>query len=235
MSRIKKTLTIIGVVLGVVAVCAYIILFGYIYFRGGAPQYYVDSYDQIKQDLKGLPGLAYPDLSRYEGFAPAGPTSYTPYIVYVRPADRSIRDGYDVLYDNRGKPFDAAAGTVLAFVEVSATELENSSDDKESVPEGAVSMTYRGIVIYLYEAEDFWYQEADKLGNKPDDLYPSGTRAGSLNYVIDIGEYQYCINAGTILLPSEQASVTFEERMTQARNEVFTIIDSILDQTGASQ
>ena len=115
------------------------------------------------------------------------------------------------------------------------SKYEGFEKDKEFVREGTMPTVHRSAVIHAQETEDFPYQETDKLGDGSDNLYPSVTRAGSLPYVVDISKYRYTINAQTILLPSEQASATFEERMAQAHDEVFVLIDSVLDQKGAPQ
>jgi hypothetical protein len=194
-----------------------------------APNYPVNSYDEIKEALADQPDIIYPDISRYEN------SDLIEYVVTLYEKDRRIRTGYTVWTPDSPyvRKLYLEADTVLANLGIDCSSLEfYSKEDKAFHLQGTTPEVYRTLTLYTYEREDFWYKEEDRLGDGPNDIFPLGTRAGNIGYIFDFNGYRYFLSGKTSLLPEEQTDITYDERMTQAKDELLALVDSILDQGG---
>ncbi|MDR3315950.1 MAG: hypothetical protein LBS98_05695 [Coriobacteriales bacterium] len=192
------------------------------------PQYFVDSYEQIKQDLaEDQPEIIYPDISRYER---SRVLVYKVFFSYQ--GDRKIKSGYSIyseIIDIRETDVDS----VFSSVETSAVNIELYYSEPDERPSLEPSMTYRMVLMEYRESENTdWYVAQDLLGEGEGYLYPLGTREGTIGCSFDVDGYRYHIGVGVAMTPDDLEVRSYEAWMEAAREEVYLIIDSVLDQRG---
>ncbi|MDR3316176.1 MAG: hypothetical protein LBS98_06850 [Coriobacteriales bacterium] len=190
-----------------------------------APRYEVDSYEQIKQDLaEHQPEIIYPDISRYEQ------SGVLAYWVHLYPGDRRMKNGYIVGSDYSFREADVDSS--FSIVSVEAKSIEYYYDERNPCPPLVPSMTYRAVSVEYYERETTdWYISQDRLGEGEGYLYPLGTREGGIECLFAVNGYRYQIVIGVVMTPDDLKDKSYEAWMDAAREEVYLIIDSILDQS----
>jgi hypothetical protein len=185
-----------------------------------APYYYVGSLEEVRRDLSGLPGIAYPDVSRYEGFGEAT------FSVHLYPGDRSIRSGYLIAYDyEQDKVHVRWNGTILSRIEIDGMSFEYFYGDMDFYTDGASLVGYRGARVYERVPMRFEREGPEGYGE-----YPDGRWVANLFFVVDTDDFVYRICASATLLPSEADPASFYGNIARAKGEAYAVIDSILDQ-----
>jgi hypothetical protein len=195
-----------------------------------SPEYPVESYDAIKRELADQPDIIFPDISKYES------SGLLEYVVSLYEKDRNVRIGYAAWTPDVTGKLSLEANTVLTFIGIGCSSLESYDEERTAfILGGTTPTTYRSITLYTFEREDHWFEEEDRLGDRPGDVFPLGTKAGNISYTFDLNGYRYVVDGKTALLPKDQAHTTYEERMSQAKGELSAIVDSILDQGGVTK
>jgi hypothetical protein len=186
-----------------------------------APEYEAGSYEDVKEALAGQPAIVYPDISKYEA------SGAMRYLVKLYPADRRVKNGYEV-YTEDGIPDPAGIGTAFMFAETACLSIEFYKDALNPCPPLEVSVTHRTVAMQLVEVDD----TESVNGPNSSQRFPEGSRIGALECRFDLGGYRYIVNAQFLLDPDEQKDTTYDEKMAQAHDELFAIIDDILDKGG---
>jgi hypothetical protein len=186
-----------------------------------APEYEVSSYEQIKTDLADQPDIIFPDISKYEK------SGVLKYFVNLYQGDRRIRNGYTVVsYDDIPDPY--AIDTLFKRIAISCLSLKYYKDERNLAEELDCNTTYRDVAMEFAETD--FTENINDLGL--DNPYPDGSKFGGLGARFDLNGYRYLIEVHVLLTPDEQKTTTYEQRMADAREELFVIVDDILDKGG---
>ncbi|MDR3052690.1 MAG: hypothetical protein LBU48_02365 [Coriobacteriales bacterium] len=185
-----------------------------------APQKPVESYDKIKEVLADQPSILYPDLSKYE---------QTGTLVYELHLQVNMRDsdGYAVRsLDNELEKYTE----VSVFKSFGVACMNPEGDGKHYYDESGYdpNMHYRGVEMKYSEAD---ITEAAN-GEDSSHPYPDGSRIGSLSSTFKLDGCRYWFSADILLTPDDLEVTTYEEEMAKAYDELFVLVDSLLDQGG---
>jgi hypothetical protein len=183
-----------------------------------APEYQVDSYEQVKEELADQPDIIFPDISKYEELG------MMEYHVTLYPGDRRIKNGYD-LYPRDLTLGLSSAETAFEYVAIGSLSIEFYKDERNPAAPLDFNVTHRTVAMQLYEGDI----TEDANGPNSAHRYPDGSRIGTLNLRFDLNGYRYFVRAMISLTPDELKTVTYEEKMVRAQAELFVLVDDILD------
>lgn len=188
-----------------------------------APQYEVDSLEELKESLADYPHILFPDLKPYEEF---------PYGRYTIPytgrnsgcSSKRVLVGYEIQLG----AMQSESTSVLEGIDLSC--LDNGLSNKGTNPEDLVliaNMDYRGISIQdLSEKRDF-EEYADIYTMFPEDSY-----FYRYNYAFDYLGCRYSMGGELILPPGELTEGGVNAVREKGKREFLDLIDSIIEQGG---
>jgi hypothetical protein len=187
----------------------------------GPPWYDVDTYEQVKRELVDQPDIIYPDIGKYEQ------TGTLAYEVYVTPDEKRERIGYQVR--SRENEFkDANTDSAFSYLGIDCRSINYLYSGPELWPPLAVTMRYRSVGMEYSSGDDTESTDAEHLGTP----YSGAEKIGAISCAFHLNGYRYSLNVRTVLTRGNLKTTTFEEELGKAHDELFVIIDSILDQGG---
>lgn len=195
------------------------------------PQYWVDTYDELKEELKECEEILYPDISRYEeeGFN---------YVVNHKPANENDKQGYLIFWDILANEDGPLSETSLRDFNVYCTTLEYIAYDTDKTKgfwheraELHPNMELEGVSIEHNYNESYVNLNEEDI-EKISELtrYPNGTYENWNGYKFEYKGCEYTVNGTIRLLPEEQLVKEVELEVEKGREELLDVIRSILAQ-----
>ena len=192
------------------------------------PNYYVDTYEKLKNELKDYPDIFFPDISRYDEHENFN------YIINHFPTNKKNKHGYSLSFLPWYNTETSYNGSVLSELYVDCTTLEYLAylTDKTKGSWSVLrpfkpNIEIDGIEIEYERIDSHWRQDETE-----DEQFPDNTFDGVTRYIFEYRGCQYEV-AGTVrLLPDEQVNTDLELIMEEGKEELLDIVMSIITQRG---
>ena len=188
-----------------------------------APMYYLDSYKQLKEEFADVEGIIFPNISKYDK---GDRWSYV--ADYHRP-DLSLV-GYRVCSDSKSGYTDFASmgiKTQFAVINISCFDLD-SKDPLNPTQPLDTNIVHRLIPL--------WYIERDitesVIETGYSSCFPKLSQVGQIEVYFDMNGYRYGAYILVNLTYDELLVTTYKEKMALAHDEVFVLVDDLLDKGG---
>ena len=186
-----------------------------------APNYQVESYQALQEELKDIPDAIFADITKYQN----NPDMVYEVFGYGGGCSEKVIEGYDVYYSTRPYYIDWENHSSV----FSAFHIKSYNKSLNvAVDEYEPNMTYRGIQMQERNMDE---TEIYNASTHPE-LYPRGTYVYYTSYHFDLLGYRYSLNGTFALTPEELQTHDSEQVRQAAKDELFALIDSILDQGG---
>jgi hypothetical protein len=185
-----------------------------------APLYKVESYEQVKEDLADLDGVAFPDISKYEE------SGMLTFIVDQYQKDRSIKAGYGV-YTKSDVLDSSGIDSTLSGLGIYVCSLKYWGDELNPPPTLVPNNTYRSIPVQITYGLPTAIDGGEVAENEP-----LQGRDGGIGYEFDLDGFRYAVGGTVIFLDDELVTPLVQERLAEGKTEILVIVDSILDQKG---
>lgn len=195
---------------------------------GMPPQYQVDSYEALKGEFVAYPHVLFADLTPLSGIDLEYWVYYTSAWSFGCSSPRQLTDYHIYNMDNTERS-DAADG-VLDEISIRVTDHDYMLNRKEAEYDPpTINMTYRGVEM---EGSDEEFTDASFF---EDSHLPDGTFAYGYFYWFVFEGCDYSFDGRIVLLPDEAATADTDALVDRGQQEVYTLIDSILDQGNAEK
>lgn len=200
------------------------------------PQYDVDTYDELKDELKEKKEILYPDISRYEAEGLI-------FRIDHMPGNPEDKHGYRILWGVFANEEGPVSGTVLRDLFVKCTTLEYIAyetdetkgywrEHEEVEPNREVS----GVPVQYYHNESMVNLSEEDLKRTAESFrFPKGTYECSKGYRFEYQGCEYEIYVIVRLLPEEQREKNIEEEVEKGEEELLEVVRSIILQGGEEE
>jgi len=200
------------------------------------PQYNVETYDVLKDELKGNADILFPDISRYED-------EQINYTINHKPANKSDKYGYRLsweVYVNDGEP---SSETALRDFYVRCTTLEYIAYDSDETkgswaeyPEFKPNTEVEGVAVEYARYDSYIDQNDTEYAELPErSQFPDGTYESSNDYQFEYHGCQYEVTGTIRLLPEEQLEKDIDQEVEKGKEELLNVVRSIIEQRGEEE
>jgi len=196
------------------------------------PNYYVESYDELKNELKDYSDILFPDISRYE-------QENFIYVIEHAPAHKNDKHGYCFSSDSLADNAEISSNkTVLSVLNVGCTTLEYRAflTDKTKgswsvLSEFEPNIEIDGIAAEYIHFDSYLSQnETEDVNAAEGDEFPDGTFESWDRYIIEYRGCRYRVSGIVRLLPEEQVNTDLELIIEEGKEELLDIVRSIITQ-----
>lgn len=181
------------------------------------PNYYVDSYDELKEVFKNEPDFFFPDVSKYEFINET-------YVVGHKPTNKKILTSYSIYGDIIDQE---KSDSVLYSFDVGCYKPKLFSDKSNPIRKLELNTEYFGVRMFERNA-DISYK-ANTEGSTAE-KFSKGSFVFRFYYEFDLDSCRYKLTSNLFISPEDLQNTDTDALTQQGKEELLKIAESIINQ-----